>query len=186
MFKVDYEGKTSEVSQNGLLPWVGGFFDGEGAVVILKLKGKGMRAPRYQLGTRVGNTNRAVIEWLRETFNGGISTQYLTGPKKPCHHWIAGGPTAAKFLKQILPYLKLKRKQAELGLQLQDRIKQWPERQYRSLSPGEISERETIYQQLKILNGKGKAAFNSGLQLKAAFDSGIQGGQPRLKEERHG
>ncbi len=53
-------------------------------------------------------------------FNGSIRC-YQTNPKwKVTWRWVAHGEGGAQFLELILPYLKLKRPQAELAIQFQN------------------------------------------------------------------
>jgi len=64
-----------------------------------------------------------VLEWLKETFGGGVYEQKrYDGRKRPIYVWVAQCGTAAEFLRMTLPYLRVKRKQAEIALELQSRL----------------------------------------------------------------
>ncbi len=101
--------------------YAAGLFDGEGCILISK-NSKGS----YWLQTRVTNTNRDILEWLKARFGGCIGVQ---GPAKghkrvrPCWYWSQYSNGGAAFLVEVMPHLIIKRKQAKVALQFQDRIR---------------------------------------------------------------
>lgn len=105
---------------NEELAYAAGIIDGEGAIVIAKVnkRQRGRILPtNYDLRVRVNTTDLVITPWLKTTFGG--STCHAHDGK--AHHaisriWTINARAAAAFLRMILPWLKLKRRQAELGL----------------------------------------------------------------------
>ena len=97
------------------LAYVAGIVDGEGYISIVRNKCK----PQTLLQVGVGNTNQWLIEWLHFSFGGCLSSHEEGGNCKTTWKWVISSKKASEFLKLILPYLKMKRSQAELALQFQ-------------------------------------------------------------------
>jgi len=95
-----------------------GIIDGEGCIVIHKHKPVGARIhPWYSLRVTVIMTDRWICELFRFSFGGGsIGQRKRKAKHNPAYVWGIGGVAATTMLKCLLPYLKLKRAQAELGI----------------------------------------------------------------------
>ncbi len=104
------------------LSYTAGIIDGEGSICLIK------RSTRYQkifLSVSVGNTNEWLIQWLKMQYGGDISTsKNKTG--STMWHWDITRYKASNFLKLILPYLRIKRPQAELAIKFQARKRKGP------------------------------------------------------------
>ena len=108
-----------------LLAYTAGIIDGEGCILIargIKMKSK---IPYHQLQVVVSNTNLWLCEWLKMQYGGSITKDrrsLIKGSlsKNIIHKWFLSSKPAAKFLETILPYLYLKRAQAELAVRFQD------------------------------------------------------------------
>ncbi|GAI54865.1 unnamed protein product, partial [marine sediment metagenome] len=102
-----------------ILAYTAGIMDGEGCIGLYKEK-----AAHYNLGynlivrVQIANTQEWLIRWLQMQFGGYITHQYdERGNRKPLWQWRIAARKAAEFLKLILPYLYLKRSQAEIAIQ---------------------------------------------------------------------
>lgn len=105
-----------------------GFFDGEGWVTITKTWVKhpkvwkkigrppGGLAHYHILRLGVGNTNQQAVERFREVYGGDIQCRKGKGKNKDCWVWRVSGERAYRVLTDFLPYLIVKRKQAEVAL----------------------------------------------------------------------
>lgn len=95
------------------LPYVAGFFDGEGSIGIYKAYYRG-KCVGYRLRTQLcqnrGEEANELMEQLSATFGGSASTQQ----KKL--NWQLNAEKAADFLSQILPHLRMKKLQAEVAI----------------------------------------------------------------------
>ena len=101
------------------LAYMAGIVDGEGCIAIDRFTNKNLPSYCYRLKLRVGNTNRWLIEQLRFSFGGNIKTVKQRGNAKEAWEWYLAGENAAYCLKLLLPYLRIKRPQAELGIKFQ-------------------------------------------------------------------
>jgi len=138
------------------LAWLGGFIDGEGYLGITKSIKRDRKKLRFALSPTIAiyNTKREIMTWISETY--GFRIKVYSRDRRPqyrdeYHCRISGLENQFKFLRSILPYLKLKRKQAELliefielRLSVDYRHTPYQERCFE------------IYEELKKLNRKGR------------------------------
>ena len=105
-------------------PYLAGFFDGEGSISITARKSARSRSLVYRLQVSVSNTDPQNLRLLRRAWGGEIYVQraYLDNRhKRICYAWhLIVRATNPVFLKEIIPYLKMKRPQAELALKFLD------------------------------------------------------------------
>ena len=94
--------------------YMAGFFDGEGCVTISRPRSR----KNYQLEVNVGNTSRDVLEWVQRNYGGRLHDMQGSRPAryKPYSVWQVSGVEATDFLRQVLPFLKVKREEAELAV----------------------------------------------------------------------
>lgn len=103
------------------LAYAAGFFDGEGSVVIVK------RKPRYKdrinfsysILATISQRDGEIMDWLVGNFGG---TVLWKDRENPTYMWTITHRKAEQFLKEILPFLRYKKHQAELALRLQQRL----------------------------------------------------------------
>jgi|GEM_PF-2455692 len=106
----------SDVAKEDLI-YIAGLFDGEGCIII----GAEKDTPSYFLQVSVNNTNESLILWLKSLFGGYINVIHSKSINhKDVHHWVLLREQAEKFLLLILPYLKIKKPQAELAISFQE------------------------------------------------------------------
>lgn len=105
------------------LAYVAGIIDGEGWISIKNRQIKNGNR-NYALKVGLGNTNEWLVNWLKFSFGGSvcIKKKWLTNQKQQWV-WDLSTKQASEFLKMILPYLKLKKPQAELAIKFQSRRK---------------------------------------------------------------
>lgn len=77
--------------------------------------------PRIILNVSVTNTSKPMLLLLRRQYGGGLDP--TSGPKynrnaKECWRWVLVEGAAARLLKRVYPFLRLKKRQAALGLAL--------------------------------------------------------------------
>ena len=106
------------------LAYTAGIIDGEGCICLSLVKEKNIRGRRQRLTVSVGNTDKRLTLWLKNMFGGHSVLQSRTRNNKDYYQWRVSSKKASFFLSLILPYLKLKRRQAELGIEFQEPIYQ--------------------------------------------------------------
>jgi len=104
--------------------WAAGFFDGEGSITINR--------PHYALMVAVTGSDKPVLELFRQRYKGYLNRISKAGKvilegkyksKVDCYQFIFEYDSAVLFLRDILPYLKVKKAQAELALEYIPTIK---------------------------------------------------------------
>jgi hypothetical protein len=96
--------------------YMAGFFDGEGHISIAKrASGTG------SLTVQVCNTNAEVLEGFRSVYGGAVND--VTRNHKPTWKWTVCSSAASDFLRDVLPYLIVKREQAEIAIRFQDLLR---------------------------------------------------------------
>lgn len=147
------------------LAYFAGIFDGEGSVTISIRKPapqRHQRSPCHYLRVCVGNTNEWLIRQHEFAFGGHISKREDPGKDGKCKTawmWTVTSTQAAQFLQAILPYLHIKRPQAEIGLSLQ-RDRKVRRARAIPVSSEELAVREAQRLLLKKMNKKGPSESN--------------------------
>lgn len=98
--------------------YLAGFIDGEGYLGVAFRQNK--RGPAYYPCLAIVNTNREVLQWIGDLIGAKVNPR--PPPKKPQHRQqfyvkLTGRP-ASRVILAVGPYLRVKRTQAELLLQL--------------------------------------------------------------------
>ena len=100
--------------------YLAGLIDGEGYIGILETK-RGNKAEWHSLREfmyspvmKVAMTNKEIIEWLHNSFGGTFEVRKAHGNARESYAWTCRKASVREFLKHIHPYLKVKRKQAEV------------------------------------------------------------------------
>ena len=106
------------------LAYIAGFVDGEGCIGLSQRCGKN----RYHTYIRIANTKITVLKYIKNYFGYGsiqlANTTYRTSPNcKPCYYYQVTCRNASDMASKLIPYLKLKKRQAELITEFQGRIK---------------------------------------------------------------
>ena len=110
------------------LAYTAGLVDGEGCILITKWTQQRdpntSPAAQYRLKVQVTNCDPEICYWLKDTFTkftGCVSVHVPLKPWKTRYVWAVTGKKASKFLEVILPFLKVKRPQALLAIDYQNK-----------------------------------------------------------------
>jgi len=130
---------------NEAIAYLAGLFDGEGSVNIFKQPNKKDRInPCYFLEISIGNTHKGVLQWVFENF-GGRLTHNAEQHAKSNHRmwrWRASSNEACRVLMTMLPYLVVKKEQAQLAVEFQRHVNTHPRKGNKVLSDEELAWRE--------------------------------------------
>ena len=116
-----------------------GFFDGEGYIGLLK-RNRSDKYTEYIIQMSIGQNDGSTMDWIKENYGGHLHLVKRDGS----YQWIVSNRQAYIVLKQITPYLKYKKPQAELAIQFFE-----GRQQGKKCSSVEIARRENIYKKLK-------------------------------------
>lgn len=106
------------------LAYMAGIFDGEGCIHIVKRKpdkkNKNSLSPSYSLRLGINISSKVIPYFFLSVCGGGVHKKERREDfYKDTWEWTLCGSPAAELLKNLLPYLKIKRVEAELGIRFQ-------------------------------------------------------------------
>ncbi len=154
--------KTFEKLTIEEISYIAGFFDGEGNINIYKSDtGRGRESgrritPRYELAIAIYNTDKDVMDWLHSVFGGYQQTrnsENTTNHKKKWKESYTQRLTsnqALEFLLLVYPYLRVKKKQADLAIKFQQYRNNKANR-FGKISSEQLEFSENTYLQLRNL-----------------------------------
>lgn len=100
--------------------YIAGIVDGEGTITIKKrnVKRKSGVFCFYTCVVIVVNTDKKMLDFIANLYEGWINiNRRLKGNQRRSYIWVCGGDNMRKLLKDIFPYLIIKKKQAKIVLQ---------------------------------------------------------------------
>ena len=102
------------------LAYIAGILDGEGCIQVRLLKHNGSKWGMMKCEVIIVNTSKELIDWLSKKLNLDIGVRKRKNPKwKPCYYVKTTNMyEVLLLLKALLPYLIVKRKQAEEAIKL--------------------------------------------------------------------
>lgn len=106
------------------LPYVAGFFDGEGCIALTR-----HRSGQFQFNISLSQKHREVLDRVQETFGGSVYAMRLG----EYYQWRIGGWKAHGVLVQLMPWLIVKRSQAEVILEVYGESRRFTQDDYELL-----------------------------------------------------
>ncbi len=143
------------------LNYLAGAMDADGFLSMRMHKIRG--CVTYSEFVGLGQVSATVPVLLCEAFGGTVRQRNRDPKWKTFFYWVATNKGAAICAKALLPYLKLKRRQAEIICALRQ-SKSLPSSQRRSVrigirskgtNPEIVAHRVTLFQEIKALNRPG-------------------------------
>lgn len=140
------------------LAYIAGILDGEGFITIDHSR----KENKYRVCVGVGNTAKILLDWLQACFGGGIVKSRKPEGYRDFYQWRLFHGVACEFLLQVIPYLKLKRGQAELAIRFQEQKynPQTGKRKGRPRTSDELAYEEACHILLHSMNRTGKNSSN--------------------------
>ncbi len=133
------------------IAYLAGLFDGEGCILINKLKmRKGETHCQYSLDMRIHQKRKETINMVQQCFGGNVFQNKKglnsTSPGTLMYTWQCRGVKAGNVLRLILPFLIEKKEQVETGIEFLETFPKYSRK-------GEITAgfQELYYQKLKLL-----------------------------------
>ncbi len=93
--------------------YLAGIVDGEGCINIVKYH-KDNRY-RYRLQLRVTNTNKELVDWIKDRCGGWITSR-SRGSQRVVYEWVVTDQQAEYILEGMIDYLIIKRDRANIAL----------------------------------------------------------------------
>jgi hypothetical protein len=105
--------------------YLAGLFDGEGCITIYerRITTKRKMSP-YSLRLNLSSTHSGVIQWLHQRFGGWVYAYDNRQYKQTAigFRWHSAARHAAYLLEAMLPYLIIKKPEAEIAIAFQQRV----------------------------------------------------------------
>lgn len=149
------------------LAYLAGIVDGEGSICIYRVnpaKYNRYQNPCFRSVLNISNTRKELFDWIEDNFgnlNHSKKHRRSIFKKNSTHErwiyeWVVQGHRLVDICTQLLPYLVLKKRQAELIIEFRKTYE--VQRGFGSntpLSPDIIATREDIRVEMSRLNAKG-------------------------------
>lgn len=138
--------------------------DGEGSICIRR-KRYNERTNNYYMSVMVTQKDGRLIDWLIGNIGGSTYLHWKGTPTGWSHEWIVNHNKAKEFLKSILPFLTIKKRQAELAIRFQERVNVFKRRHERDsegkflpkrivVGEHELEKRKELFEELKAQKKK--------------------------------
>lgn len=140
--------------------YLAGFIDGEGALMIARSSDSSHKRYQYRARIAVANVDRGVLEDLQGSFGGILTNQPPRKTRwKHAYGLVWTDRMAGRILRAVKPYLRVKRRQAEVLLNFirhKARTRQGHHGRFFAPLPRKVvSFREDLYRKIRKLNAKG-------------------------------
>lgn len=146
--------------------YLAGIIDGEGCVYVNKRLPTGRRiTPGYGVKVVVTITSRVLVEWFRsEAHLTSVHGHQKEGNRK--YQWMCtwNNSAAEWLLSEIRPYMVIKTKQADLGLELLAHLRTSKVRGGlgKTVDAKEIEYRDSVKREIAFLNRRGRKGSEHG------------------------
>ncbi|PIZ82659.1 hypothetical protein COX97_03635 [Candidatus Pacearchaeota archaeon CG_4_10_14_0_2_um_filter_05_32_18] len=104
------------------LAYIAGFLDGDGSIFFQIIPRKDYNQ-KFQIRTSISfyqkSSNAEILEWLKELFGSGYIRHRNTGISD---YTIVESKEVKKILELLKPYVRLKKKQVDLGLEIINKL----------------------------------------------------------------
>ncbi|SRR5260370_3634758 len=147
-----------DVQSNGTLTdyaYIAGLLDADGTICMHRINpGKSWESCNFIVD--IVNKDLQVLQWVQSLFGGFIRERKYNRKKKEAknwqviYDWVAEVSTFEFFLMSILPFMRIKRRQAELALMFRKTSLDY--RKNFRLTSEQKQHREVIYAEMKKLN----------------------------------
>lgn len=136
--------------------YLAGFFDGEGCVSLRTMfDKKKSKTPSYQVEVVISQNDLATLQELQQL--AGIGNVYAGYGKRTCSSWRITHIQSREFLSVLLPYLRNKKKEAELAIEFINKFN----RATRSIHPEDRTDEKEWYR-LELHRLKGTSSATRG------------------------
>lgn len=164
------ETNTSQDNQRQaiLLSYLAGIIDGEGCIRIKKNTQRGTQQCQYHTTISVGMTDERIPQILCERFGGKVRVELMKTSRNLYRWQLENRALAIEALKQLEPLLIVKREQALLALEFENKYCRLNTFSAKTVATktefdlsgyySQIQLREDFYLRMKKLNAVGAAA----------------------------
>lgn len=144
--------------------YLAGIIDGEGCIGAAAVADKRPgRSPSAMFTVFIAMTDREALDLAHRLYGGSVREKPDTrgGNRRMVYCWQAYGDIGARFLADILPYLRIKTAQAEAYIAARRTFTGGPQKGYqgaRSASPDDLAQRFRYLRIIQTLNQRASHA----------------------------
>lgn len=133
------------------LAYIAAYVDAEGSIGIYGIKSNSTNYAGRNSSIRltIVNSDKETLEWIKKTINegGSLKTKKRIPERKQIYDLCYDSLRCSAFLQLILPYMREKKRQAEIAIQYQARKKPGN----KGLGPEEWAFRDRLQEEIKRL-----------------------------------
>lgn len=144
----------ASIQTETMLAYLAGIVDGEGTIGIYEVAPQPPRrvSPQHKLYMSVGMTDHEIPALFKEIFGGALGVYHYNRERdRPFSKWHLWGKNASACCEALLPYLRVKRPQAELAIKFQAERFSF-NRRSKGLPEGEVELRRATMATMRALN----------------------------------
>ncbi len=142
------------------LGYAAGFIDGDGCISIYLRTKSSSLVPLFNVQLMANGIDERPLVRLQLLFGGTIHLKSKNGPlgKRPIYYWVIQGEAAVESISILLPFLIVKREQAELAIRADALVREQREllgftnRDWRGCEQEVKELREGLREQMRVLN----------------------------------
>lgn len=141
------------------LGYIAGMIDGDGCIGVVKHKTKEYNGTRYIPRCFITNTNMEVLMYIKQKLGGegNICSRTKGGNRKRVHDLVFRSNFLREFLPKILPEFRIKKRQAEIVIELLSLVEG---KVCHSYKLSDYDRMEQLYMESRKLNRKGIFNFD--------------------------
>lgn len=150
---------TDCISKDPLhLAYMAGLIDGEGCFFIGKYKCNSGCGITFHTILNITSADQILVQWTYDHFGGNGDSRVRWTSKRaferPIYRWIISGDHLTKLCELLIPFLVLKKRHAEVMLEMRKTYKAGVGRGNTKVSPEEWEKRDELMRQLRQLNSR--------------------------------
>lgn len=145
---------TNQTLEPMKIAWAAGFLDGEGYIGVTRNFNKRNGRMYYRIDLNAAQVHLAPMELLKSMFGGRVN--FHQNKHQGYWYWRVYGEEARQAIVLLLPYLVVKRKQADMAMQFDAVSQNKPggrKGHFSSLSEDSNLLREALWKAICVLNG---------------------------------
>lgn len=183
--------KTFEALTIEEISYIAGFFDGEGNINIYKIDTDNntnvqqRKCPKYELTVAIYNTDKEIMDWLHSVFGGYLQVRNSKNTTNHKQEWKESytqkltSNQALEFLNLVYPYLRVKKKQAEVAMKFQE-VKLRKTSRFAKITPEQLVFFESSYLQLRKLIDCCRWRLNNSTAAKRLYPQRLSEKTPEM------
>lgn len=133
------------------LIYLAGLMDGEGCICCINPSAE---PNKCKLVLEIAITHQPTLQWVKLLFGGNVYKNVRSPRQNNLWRWRLNAVEAVALLKEIIPYLKIKKEEAIEAVKYEKTFNNSPTRRWQRIPQWALDMRKEIYHNLKKLKGR--------------------------------